>query len=234
MDPSRRLAEGVGSWLMHEFSCNRSGLFNEKYMAAPISQVLAAQYGLPVTSEYRHPVLAPAMTGPGRRPEVDFAVLDDQRMLMCVLESKWCGGSGLSASDVIWDLLRLELVFHLTVSDAYFLIAGKRRDVERYFNSKAFTGQVYRGSHRRLLKLDSRRNPRLRVDSPQKDRLPIFRSLFAGFPQISFASRLSTSLCYRYPADVPLYQYQACVWRVFSPPRTPRFKPDEHALFRSP
>src|SRR5262245_48191599 len=96
MDTERLLALGVGGWLQYEFACHRSGLFNERYLSVPISQVLNSVFGLPVRSEYVHPVLARERNGPGRRPEVDFAVVDAESQLRCVVESKWCGPSGLS------------------------------------------------------------------------------------------------------------------------------------------
>src|SRR5262245_51814972 len=140
METERLLAEGIGGWLQYEFACHRAGLFNERYLAVPISQVLNSVFGLPVHSEYVHPVLARERTGPGRRPEVDFAVVDSQGRPRCVVESKWCGVNGLSAEQIIWDLLRLELVSEDTGADAYFLLAGRRKHLDRFFESKAFKG----------------------------------------------------------------------------------------------
>lgn len=232
MDTERLLAEGIGGWLQYEFACHRSGLFNERYLSVPISQVLNAAFGLPVQSEYVHPVLARERTGPGRRPEVDFAIVDAQGLLKCVVESKWCGADGLSAENIIWDLLRLELVSEDTGADAYFLLAGRKKHLDQFFESKAFKGTEHDGKFRRLLKLDGRRNPRLRVDNPPKDRLDAFRSVLMPYSSVEFPTRVSTSLCYSSPANPPKFHYQAYAWRVFAPKGTPRFKPGEHAAYQ--
>ena len=231
MDTARLLAQGVGGWLLYEFCSNRSRLFNERYLAAPIANVLSAVYGLTVHSEYLHPILSEAKIGPGRRPEVDFAVVEDSGEIKCVLESKWTGSGGLSTEQIIWDLLRLELVATDTGADAYFLLAGRRKHLEKFFESRAFKGVEKNGKFRRLLKLDSRANPRMRVDSPPKDRYAAFKAVLTPYGGVAFPNRVSTSLCYAYPKDVPKYQYQAFVWRVFSPPGTPRFMPADHALY---
>jgi hypothetical protein len=231
MDTARLLAQGVGGWLLYEFCCSRSRLFNERYMAGPIAQVLNAEYGLQVHSEYLHPVLAKTKTGPGRRPEVDFAVVDGAGVLKCVVESKWVGPGGLPAEHIIWDVLRLELVASDTGADAYFLLAGRRRHLEAFFETKAFKGVEYKGKFRRLLKLDHRKNPRMRVDNPPTDRRAAFKAVLTPYGGVSFPTRVSTSLCYAYPSDVPKFQYQAYVWKVFAPTGTPRFKPQDHALY---
>jgi hypothetical protein len=207
-------------------------LFNERYMSVPIANVLYVAYKQDVHSEFLHPILAPEMKGRGRRPEVDFAVVEDYPKLSCVLESKWLGPNGLSAEELLWDLLRLELIAHHTRADAFFLLAGKRRNIERFFKSKAFLGKEKNGKYRRLLKLDARRNARIRVDNPPKDRIEVFRKLFRPYQNVSFSSRITTSICHFYPKDCPTFQYQAYVWKVIKPSNTPRFKPSGHVLYR--
>jgi len=155
MDSIRVLAQSVGAWLQYEFACGRSTLFNERYMSVPIANALHSLYKHPVHSEYLHPVLAPAKVGPGRRPEVDFASVQKFPSVSCVVESKWVGSNGLTASDILWDLLRLELIAHETGAPAFFVLAGRRKHLETFFQSKAFTGELTsRGKYRRLLKLD--------------------------------------------------------------------------------
>src|ERR1035438_1810119 len=99
MDPVRTLAQAAGAGLQYEFACGRSMLFNERYLSVPIANALYAVYRREVRAEYLHPVLAAAKSGPGRRPEVDFAVIDSFPNAVCVVESKWVGANGLSAED---------------------------------------------------------------------------------------------------------------------------------------
>lgn len=201
-------------------------------MSAPIANVLYVSYKQNVHSEFLHPVLATHMTGRGRRPEVDFAVVNDYPNLTCVLESKWLGPRGLSEDELIWDLIRLELVAHHARADAFFLLAGKKRNIDRFFKSKTFLGVAKKGKYRRLLKLDSRRNARIRVDTPPKDRVKTFQRLLRPYQDISFSSRITTSICQFYPRDIPAFQYQAYVWQVLKPANTPRFMPRNHSLYK--
>lgn len=232
MHAARILAQAAGAWMQYEFSCGRAALFNERYLSVPIANALYAIYKSEVHAEYLHPVLAPNKSGRGRRPEVDFAVIRSYPDVQCVVESKWVGANGLRAEDVIWDLLRLELIAGHTGAKAFFILAGKRRHLEAFFNSPAFLGKKdARGKFRRLLKLDARRNARIRTDSPPKDRLKIFQKLLSAYPDVSFGSRVTTSVGHRYPEDCPTFQYQAFAWEVTAPASTARFKPRDHQLY---
>jgi hypothetical protein len=74
MNTAKRLAMAAGAFLQYEFACQRDTLFNERSLVTPISNVLKAVYKHDVHTEFLHPALAPLKSGPGRRPEVDFAV----------------------------------------------------------------------------------------------------------------------------------------------------------------
>jgi len=234
MDSVRTMAQAAGAWLQYEFACGRSPLFNERYMSVPIAGALYAIYKQEVRSEFLHPVLAPAKIGPGRRPEVDFAVVSNYPNVTAVLESKWVGANGLTAEDVIWDLLRLELIAHHSQASAFFLLGGRRKHLERFFQSRAFMGKpIGTGHYRRLLKLDRRKNPRIRVDNPPRDRRELFKRLLEPFQEISFPSRITTSQCHRYPIDCPMFQYQVYVWQVLAPKGTARFLPQNHVMYKT-
>lgn len=232
MDTSRRLAEGVGSWLRYEYSCNHSMLFSERYMSVPIANILHAVYNQEVHSEFLHPILAPEMTGPGRRPEVDFATIQKYPTPSCVLESKWVGARGLTMEEVVWDLLRLELITHHTGADAFFLLAGRRRHLESFFKSRTFLGEEKDGKHRKLLRIDDNYKGKIRVDNPSPDRIKLFKKLFYTHQNVAFSSRLATSLPYFSPKDCQSSQYQVYVWRVLRLPDRSRFKPRDHVLYK--
>ncbi len=234
-NPTRILAQAAGAWLQYEYACGRSMLFNERYMSVPIASALYAIYKEEVHSEFLHPVLAPARTGPGRRPEVDFAVVAGSSVPICVVESKWVGANLLTAEDLVWDLLRLELVAHHSQANAFFLLGGKRRHLEHFFQSKAFLGLPTReGKYRRLLKLDGRRNARIRVDAPASDRVEMFQKVLKPYQDIAFSSRVTTSLGFPYPKDCPMSQYQVYAWQIVAPPGVRRFLPRDHVLFKVP
>jgi len=230
MDPAKRLAQAVGAWLQFEFACNRSELFNERCMSASIASGLYAIYGEEVRSEYLHPILGPLKSGPGRRPEVDFAVISKYPEIDCVLESKWIGVAGVRVEDIMWDLFRLELIANQTQAAAFFLLAGRRRHLESFFHSKAFLGRrTVAGKHRTILKMHPA--PRLRVAGALEERKELFRKLLAQYQDLSFPTLLSTSVGYAYPQICPMFQHQAWVWQVHAPPGTPRFFPRNHKFY---
>src|SRR4051794_21458402 len=110
MEPARILAQAAGAWLQYEFACGKANLFSERYMSVPIAEALGSIYKADIHSEFLHPVLAPHKSGRGRRPEVDFAVVETFPKIRAVVESKWVGRNGVSSEDVLWDLLRLETI----------------------------------------------------------------------------------------------------------------------------
>ena len=230
MKPVTILAQAVGAWLQYEFACNRSNLFSERYLSVAIADALNAIHRDEVRSEYLHPVLAPHKTGPGRRPEVDFATIRHYPAVTSVVESKWVGSGGILAADVLWDLLRLELIANASNVPAYFVLAGRRKYLEKFFASKAFSGNpTAQGKYRHLLKLDHRPTG-IRIDSPNDDRREMFRKLFHDYQTVSFPSRISTSTPALYPEACPMFQYQAYVWRVLSP-TVSRFMPRNNRAY---
>jgi hypothetical protein len=233
MDPAKTLSQAAGAWLQYEFACGRSMLFNERYMAVPIANALYAIYKQEVRSEFVHPVLGPFMKGPGRRPEVDFAVIGNYPNVACVVESKWLGRSGLSAEEVLWDLLRLELIAHSAKVPAFFLLGGRRKHFEQFFKSKAFLGErSTAGRYRVLLKQAGKSQSRIRVDSPTSDRSGIFQKLLRPYQDVSFSCYVTTSPNYVYPEVCPMYQYQVHAWHVLDPSETPRFFPRNNKHYR--
>lgn len=227
MDTVHAIAQATGAWLQYEFACGRSNLFNERYITTPVAAVLRHLYPHQVHSEFLHPILAPTKIGlPGRRPEVDFVATEIYPKIICAVKTKWVGRNGLSAEDIIWDLMRLELIAHYEKAEAYFVLAGRRKHLLKFFQSRAFLGTpTSDGRYKRLLKLDSRRNARIRLDNPSRDRAPIISRLLQAYPSISFPSRLTTSKPYFYPEHCPSYQYQAYAWRVIAPDTTVRMRP---------
>jgi hypothetical protein len=234
MGPAKRLAQAVGAWLQFEFACNRSELFNERCMSASIASGLHAIYKQEVRSEYLHPVLAPLMLGRGRRPEVDFAVISRYPDITCVLESKWVGSSGVRLEDVAWDLLRLELVAHQSRAAAFFLMAGRRKHLEAFFESRAFLGRrTAAGKYRTILSLKKHPQPRIRIADALQDRKPLFRKVLELYQGLSFPIHISTSVAHVYPESCPMFQHQALVWQIHATVTTPRFLPRDHKFYRT-
>ena len=199
---------------MYEFQCERSELFNERYLSTAVSDILNGIYHHRVHSEFVHPTLAEHTNGPGRRPEIDFAVVADWPNPLCVVETKWMGKGLLSAEDIIWDLLRLELAAYHSKCDAFFVVAGRNKYFKRFFASKGFLGKkTTKGKYRRLLKLDRRKNARLRVDGP-----PPIESKYTktfSLPTSAYHSRRDSRRRFvGDPAAPYQYRYVVYAWRV--------------------
>src|SRR3954470_3048856 len=152
MTLARKLAEGVGGWLQLEFHCHRSEVFSEKYLAAPIGQILSAEFGLKAYAEVPHPVLAAFAKRPGRKPEIDFAVLDPHPTITVAVESKWIGRSSIKAEHLLWDLIRLELLCHHLKAHAIFILGGRRGELDKFFATDAFVATNTRKRPRSLLR----------------------------------------------------------------------------------
>src|SRR5437016_5030056 len=129
MNLTRRLTEGVGAWLHFEYMCNRSGLFNERYLSSAVGQILSSVFGDRVHGEFDHPVLGPLMKGRGRRPVIDYVYSDPYPTIKVAVETKWAGSSHTTISNVIWDLIRLEMIADAHKAECIFLLAGQRADL---------------------------------------------------------------------------------------------------------
>jgi hypothetical protein len=234
MNIVKRLAMATGAWLQYEFACHRSQLFDEGSLVTPISATLDTIYKKKLYTEFLHPVLAPLKTGPGRRPEIDFAVIETYPQVICAVESKWVGADGLKIEDVVWDLLRLELVAHQAEADAFFVLAGRRKHLKAFFASKAFLGKRKKpnGPSRTILKMQSQ--PKTGVRHPAPGRETLFHKLFADYQNVSFPDALAMSVPERYPDICPNFQYQAYAWRVHAKKKIGRFYPRDHELYRLP
>jgi len=148
MDYARLLTQGAGAWLQFEHACDRGGLFSEKYLAHPIGQILSARSGNRAIAEYKHPVLAPLAKGAGHRPEVDFVVCEPYPRVSIAVESKWIGRTKPSLQSILWDMIRLELLAHQEKARCFFVLGGKRADLDKYFANEVFSGASTKPQYR--------------------------------------------------------------------------------------
>jgi len=221
---TRLLTEGTGSWLHFEFTCNRSGLFSEKYLTVPIGQILSA-WGGRVQAEYRHPVLGPLAQGRGRRPEVDFVVFGEYPRIKYAVESKWIGHTTPSAESVLWDLIRLEMIAHSEGAECVFVLGGQRDALNAFFNSDKFYGPRKPHQFRPLLRIDSNVIHSLPLVPTIPYRINMLRNLFVDYQHIAFPHKIATRRSAPFPQVGGLKQYQVYAWKVSSPGRRKEFYP---------
>jgi hypothetical protein len=211
---ARRLSEGVGAWLQFEHHCNRQGLFSERYLSFPVGQILSAVYEDLLFSEYLHPVLSPLMSGPGKRPRVDFAVVGEDRRIRAVVETKWVGKTPVSCEDIIWDLIRLEMISHNSGAEAFFLLGGKRSDLTGLFESEAFHGPVGINGRQPLLHTTHDGFHILKIHPPAKYRLQQMRRVVRDLQDLRLPQDLRTQMAKPFPSAPISSGHQVWCWKV--------------------
>ena len=232
MNISRRLATGVASWLSFEYSCNRGNLFCEQYLSQAIAQILSSQYGGRVVAEHDHPILHKQFEGRGKRPKIDFCVLDNGDELTLALEAKWVGNTMPKIEDIVWDLIRLEMLAAEYKCEAFFLLAGRNREIQKLFNSKAFLEKRSNGKSSPILKNGERKSGGIRLDvPPSTNRIKMFNKVLSKYPEIEMPTKLSSGGATFFPKECRNIDYQVYVWKVGT--ATPRrtFFAKEHKWY---
>jgi len=231
MKIERRLAEGIGGWLIFEEHCNKTGLFSEKYMSFPIGQILSSIYGSNVHSEYIHPVISRYSKGRGAKPKIDFAVIDQKKPILAI-ETKWIGQSIPSVESILWDLVRLETLSREFNTSCIFILGGRKKNLESFFKSDGFS-----------LRKSSRPNPilstkslglkGLNIISPDPTLVALWRPLVTQRRSLIFPSKIGTQLFKPFPAECKSDQFQIYCWKIFSSPNKTLFQPKNTKIYCS-
>ena len=230
----RKLAEGVGGWLQFEFHCHRSEVFSEKYLAAPVGQILSAAFGTHIYAEMNHPYLTNFAEGSGRRPQIDFVVCDPYPNIKIAVESKWVGRTGLKLEHVIWDMLRLELLAHHFNAETYFLLGGRKKYLDKFFGSRSFLGRLKSGKIRPILKLPDTHTLQMRLDQPPMARVRTMKKVFKSgrIASSEVPSKIVSGIPVVFPTNCTSFTYHVYVWQVTSARHRTTFVPAEHAFYK--
>ncbi|KQW65502.1 hypothetical protein ASE17_19365 [Phenylobacterium sp. Root77] len=231
MDYAKRLTGGVGAWLNFEAACDRTALFSEKYLAHPIGQILNAASGGRTLAEYQHPVLGPLKTSAGRRPEVDFVVINEKREVVVAVESKWIGATTPPVDKIFWDLIRLEMLASQGIR-AIFVLGGKRRKLETFFAHPAFAATDNRGVKSPLLRHDNNALHQTTLGPTVEARRAMLRNLFAGYQDFEFPNALQSRRTAPFPSDPKSSIFQVYAWEITSLPKRGSFRPKNSAQYR--
>lgn len=225
MDYAKVLTGGVSAWLRFESSCNRSGLFSEKYLTAAIGQILSGRSGNRVIAEYKHPQLAPLMKGPGRRPEVDFVVHDADDKIILAVESKWAGRTKVSTESILWDLIRLELIAHYEGARCIFVLAGSKRMLDKIFADKAFADSDTKPHRKPLLRHDNNLLHPTALVPTVPVRIPMLKKLFEPYPRFEFPEKVVSRRSAPSPSDAKPRDYQVYAWEIHPASNRHIFRP---------
>ncbi|MBB4184782.1 hypothetical protein GGE07_001408 [Sinorhizobium terangae] len=226
------LAQALGSWLQYEYALGRGGLFNERYISTPISQVLSYRFKCGVSAEHPHPTLGPVRGGRGAKPSVDFAVIEHYPKVRALVESKWLNDAGVKVEAIIWDLIRLEMVAHAENAEAYFVLAGKRDRMTEVFEAARYQWQNARLVEGLLFDRVDRAS--VAVEKLTGKYLQKLRPYFEKYATGSFPSDIFLKQPYSYPysvtaavsdTDAGQPKYQVWVWEIERNEGGRRFQP---------
>lgn len=114
---------------------------DEAYLVHGISDILNAffdQHKFEIRKNYIHPSLSAGK--PGRKPELDYVVIDRSSMKMVMaIEAKWAGSSHCAPENILWDLVRLKLLKETNPECiGSFLIAGQKKKFDKCFSHEFF------------------------------------------------------------------------------------------------
>lgn len=221
----RKITEGLGAWLHYEYCCDRSELFSEKYLATPVGALLSSSRVGQIFSEFEHPILTEKMSGPGRRPALDFVVCKEYPVPSIAIETKWIGGTTISVDSVVWDLVRLALLNLQYGTTCYFLLGGKRRNLKLFFGSKHFKGSAEPGS---MPVLRTRTNfpSALPLTPVNRHRIPLLRKVFDGWPAtLQAPTKILARRTAPFARRTAVSQYQVYAWEISCTPKKELFWP---------
>jgi hypothetical protein len=203
MKIERRLSEGIGGWLIFEQLCSKTGVFSEKYLSFPIGQILSSVYGSNVHSEFIHPILKNHIIGPGAKPKVDFAVLNNEQKPIIAIETKWIGNSIPTVTSLMWDILRLGLLSQHFGTECIFLLGGRKRNLNKYFTKQKF--KVKQGLHSSpILSTKSREVFGVQIITGKTDLINKWYKILSNWQSVEFPHRLNTQLFDPFPMECTL------------------------------
>jgi hypothetical protein len=228
MDVKRRLSEGVASWILYEYHSFRANLIEEKYLITPINSILSGIYRSQVISEFTHPILEAHRMGVGRPPQIDFVIKNHQQKIEIAVESKWYGNSPVKVEDILWDLIRLELLSYEYETKCYFVIGGQKRRLRELFSSARFQEPKTKGSKRPILRLTKERKQSVRLDNPPPQRISLIKGKMQQYKDVLMPSSIITGYPSIYPDVCRNIDYQVYVWEISSYKNKPRFYPREN------
>lgn len=162
MSLAKRVAEGVTAKLAFDYACHRGHSFGETHIHAIVNEVLTANIH-PAESRvhagFPHPRLG--RPGKGRKPEIDFAVLERASgAVLVAAEVKWAGSGHCTPCNVLKDLIRLQIIADAHPStDCIMVIAGHRNSAQRLFSDPLFL----QGTHCMLVRSCETVTPRAAV-----------------------------------------------------------------------
>lgn len=221
---AEKVAKGLGGWLMFEHHSHRADLFSEKYLSLGIGNILSGNCRNKVIAEYTHPILKERKAG--RPPQIDFVICNKDGLIKLALESKWVGTKNTSSpkmSDILWDIIRLELLNYQYKTEALFVLAGKKSQMDEIFEHTGFVDKTPKGKKRSLL---PNRNFRIQLDliGGSINRLKLLASCLERYKRVEVPSKILISGVHKFPHDCNNFENEVCVWSISTVNNAKRYK----------
>lgn len=225
------ITEALEYWLNFEALCKRYELFCEAYMAYPIGQYLRERYSNNLRTEYPHPIMEQLKTGSGDKRRIDFVVVGEKNKqtqktsIELALETKWCSGKKFNLANIIKDIVRLELIANEYNASCYFILAGRKKHLQRVFKMKQFGGD---GDTNNLLAIGSEKSSILKIYPPPNMRKKILKNALKPFRSLKIANTIKINRLKPYASDeTSIDKILVYGWRIVKRKSIHRFEPKD-------
>jgi|GEM_PF-4871498 len=136
------LADSVAHWLEYQKLVKKEELFCESYLAQPVGEFLITHFPeKQFKPEYQGLPFKERKTR-GRPASIDYVMLNRDnkqtvgKRMAIAIEAKWVSSNQLNAHLIFFDVFRLRDIRNFRENNpisCYFLICGKRTDIEKNF-----------------------------------------------------------------------------------------------------
>lgn len=215
------LSGGLSSWLEFEKAAGRSGLFSEKYMALPISQLLSHNMNGRVVAETNHPVLSGRGVR-GRPPQLDFTIHKGDKVIACI-ESKWIGTTEVTIGDVIWDCVRLEIAANAYGCDGIFVLAGRIGSLNAVLSSERFQSENRRGNVSPIMNIYGKGKWSINTQTTKHSYSKKLREYMSRYSEVDFPQSVICGNGIQVNRGADRETYVAAAWTVRPERANPRF-----------
>jgi hypothetical protein len=156
------------------------------------------------------------MKGRGRRPAVDFVVCEDYPTVSIAVESKWIGKTDVSIEEIVWDLVRLELLAHYDGARCFFVLGGRAKSLNKLFADVAFSKGTSNRTRKPFLRHDNNVIHTISIGPIDKKKLGLLDAAFQKFPDLDFPSEIITRRTTPFPEKQKNDGFQIYVWEISS------------------
>jgi hypothetical protein len=227
MNTFSKIADGLASWLNFEVRAGRKNLFSEAYLANPLGQLLQYRFPGRVIAEVQHPILGPEMSGPGRRPSIDFVIDGGRRPYEIAIETKWISKSPTLLRDIVRDVIRLDMLNPGFAKECILVVAGRRGDFEELFAQEQFQPHPTDIKRKHILPMNNYSKSSVRMVPTPKFRKDLYTSVLKPYRTLEISKTIPLERSGPYPKNANINTYQVYIWRIRKYYEGEKFTPND-------